>query len=82
MATAADVMNHLIPTGGWVIYGEDFDSVIYDEDVTPITKKDFTDAFAKVDALKAKQASDKAEAKSALLERLGITEEEAQLLLG
>lgn len=82
MATGADVLNMLIPGGGWVIYGNDFSSIIYDEGVNPITKKQFDDGFKAYDAFKAKQDADKAASKAALLERLGITAEEAALLLG
>ena len=82
MATGADVLNMLIPNGGWVIYGQDFDSIIYDEGVAPITKEQFEAGFAQYDVLKAQQDAAKATAKQALLDKLGITAEEAQLLLG
>jgi hypothetical protein len=82
MATGGDVLGMLIPTGGWVIYGDDFDSIIYNEGVTPITKKQFTDGFAAFDAHKSQQDQAKATAKAALLDRLGITAQEATLLLG
>jgi len=75
-------MGMLIPTGGWVIYGDDFASIIYNEGVTPITKKQFTDGFAKYDEWKVQKDQIKSEQKSALLDRLGITAEEAVLLLG
>jgi hypothetical protein len=81
MANGGDVLGMLIPTGGWVIYGDDFDSIRYDEGVTPITKKQFTDGFAAFDAWKAEQNAANAGAKAALLDRLGITAEEARLLL-
>jgi hypothetical protein len=81
MATGKDVLNMLIPNGGWVIYGDDFDSIIYDEGITKITKKQFTDGFSAFDAWKAQQETTKAASKSALLDRLGITAEEAALLL-
>lgn len=81
MATGAEVLSHLIPSGGWVISGDDFDSIIYDEGVTAIAKKVFNDTFSKIDELKAKQAEDNKMAKQALLDRLGITAEEAKLLL-
>ena len=81
MATGADVLSMLIPTGGWVIYGDDFDSIIYDEGVTPITKKQFTDGFAAYDAWKAKEVAKQEAAKASLLDRLGITADEAKLLL-
>jgi hypothetical protein len=82
MATGGEVLNMLIPTGGWVIYGNDFDSIIYDEGVTPVTKKQFDDGFPVYDAWKAQQDTAKATAKSELLAKLGITAEEAALLLG
>jgi hypothetical protein len=81
MAIGADVLDMLIPTGGWVIYGDDFDSIIYNDGIKPITKKQYADGFAQYDAWKAKQDLTKAAAKAALLERLGITEDEAKLLL-
>jgi hypothetical protein len=81
MATGADVLNMLIPTGGWIIYGNDWDGVQFIE-ATPITKEQFEAGFAQYDVLKAQQDADKAAAKAALLDKLGITAEEAQLLLG
>jgi hypothetical protein len=82
MAQGDEVLSMLIPTGGWVISGDNFDSIIYDQGVTPITKKQFTDGFAAFDTWKAQQDIAKATAKAALLDRLGITAEEASLLLG
>ena len=81
MATGGQVLTMLIPTGGWVIYGDDFDSIIYDQGLTPITKKQFTDGFADYDAWKAEQDAAKAAEKASLLDRLGITADEAKLLL-
>ena len=81
MATGAEVLTMLIPTGGWVISADDFDSIRYDEGVTPITKKQFDDGLKAVDAWIAQREVDKAAAKSALLIRLGISEDEAKLLL-
>lgn len=80
MPKGSDVLAMLIPQGGWAIYGDDFEGIQFLE-CEPITKKEFLDGFAKLDAWKASQEADKASAKAALLERLGITEEEAQLLL-
>jgi hypothetical protein len=81
MATGAEVLSMLIPTGGWVISGDDFDSIVYDEDVIPITKAAYEAGFAEFDDLKSQEKIAKAEEKAALLERLGITELEAALLL-
>lgn len=82
MATGSDILKKLIPAGGWVISGEDFASIIYDDGVNPITKKQFDDAAKEIDATVEAQADSKAAAKTALLDRLGITAEEAALLLG
>jgi hypothetical protein len=49
--------------------------------VQPLTKKQFDDGFAAYDAWKATQDANKSAAKAALLDRLGITAEEANLLL-
>lgn len=82
MAKGGDVLEMLIPTGGWVIVGDDFDSIRYDEGVTPITKKQFDDGFAAYDAWKASKEAELQNRKTALFDRLGITAEEAALLLG
>jgi hypothetical protein len=47
----------------------------------PISKEEFEAGFAKYDAWKAEQDEAKAAKKAALLDRLGITEDEAKLLL-
>jgi hypothetical protein len=80
MATGGEVLGMLIPNGGWVISADDFESIRYDEGVTPLTKKQFIDGFAAYDSWKAEQDSNKAIVKTQLLARLGITAEEASLL--
>lgn len=83
MAKAREVLEMLIPTGGWTIYADDFDSIIYDEGVAPITKKQFDDGFAQVDAFKAQQEA-KAEADKvvaqAKLAALGLTANDLKAL--
>ena len=80
MAESREVLNMLIPNGGYVAVGEDYEGIRFIE-CEPITKKQWQDGFAKYDAWKAEQDAAKANAKSALLDRLGITEDEAKLLL-
>jgi hypothetical protein len=81
MAKGYEVLRMLIPTGGWAIQGNDFDSIVYDEGVKPLTKAQFDAGLADYDVWKAEQDS-KAEAdKAALLAKLGITADEARLLL-
>ena len=81
MATGAEVLSMLLPEGGWVIYGDDFDSIIYDDGVNPVSKKDFENGFPIVDAWLASKEAEKNAKKAELLSKLGITEEEAKLLL-
>jgi len=81
MATGSEVMTHFFPNGGFYIQGDDFSSVFYDEGVKPITKKQFDDTFKIIDSIKLQKESEKAAAKAALLERLGLTADEAKLLL-
>ena len=81
MATGAEVLSMLIPEGGWVITGDDFKGIEFIE-AKPITKAEFEAGFAKVDSWKDQEAAKASAAKTALLERLGITEDEAKLLLG
>ena len=80
MAKGNQVLEMLIPTGGWVITGDDYSGIQFLE-CEPITEKQFKDGFKAYDVLKAKEAESKATAKAALLEKLGISSEEAALLL-
>jgi hypothetical protein len=81
MATSIEVLGMLIPNGGYVQTGTEFEGIEF-IDCEPITKKQYTDGFAQFDAWKAQQDANKAAAKSDLLAKLGITEDEARLLLG
>ena len=80
MATGGQVLSMLIPTGGWVITGDEFEGIQFIE-CEPITKAEFEDGFAQYDTWKAEQNATQATAKAALLAQLGITEEQAKLLL-
>jgi hypothetical protein len=80
MAKANEVLAMLIPNGGYVAYGDEYEGIQFLE-CEPITKAQFTAGFVQYDAWKAEQDT-KAEAdKAALLAKLGITADEAKLLL-
>jgi hypothetical protein len=82
MANGGDVLSMLIPNGGWYIVGDDYESIKFLE-CEPITKKQFTDGFAKYDAWKAKQDQAKVTAKEtaqAKLAALGLTVEDLTAL--
>lgn len=80
MVTGADVLTMLIPTGGWKIIGNDFAGIEFIE-ATPISKATFDAGFAQYDAWKADQDAKAQSDKAALLSKLGITADEAKLLL-
>lgn len=81
MATSVDVLSMLLPSGGWIQNGVEYEGITFLE-CEPITKEQFEAGFAQYDAWKAQQDADKAATRAALLARLGITAEEAALLLG
>jgi hypothetical protein len=81
MATGCDVLSMLCPAGGWIITENDFDSIVWVDDRPRCTKEQFEEGFAEYDSWKAEQDSAKVAQKEALLNRLGITQDEAKLLL-
>ena len=80
MAKHYEVLGMLIPDGGYVQIGEDYEGITFLE-CEPLTKEQFEAGFAQYDAWKAEQDAEKAAEKQALLDRLGITADEARLLL-
>jgi hypothetical protein len=81
MAKGGEVLSMLCPAGGWIITGDDFDSITWVDDRPRCTKTQFEAGFAQYDAWKAEQDAAKASDKAALLAKLGITADEARLLL-
>jgi hypothetical protein len=80
MATTQQVLSMLIPNGGYVAYGNDYEGIQFLE-CEPITKAQFEAGFAQYDAWKAEHDAQATAAKADLLTKLGITAEEAALLL-
>ena len=80
MATRAEVLRFLIPNGGYISNTENFEDIEFLE-CEPITKAQYEAGFAQYDAWKAEQDAQAATDKAALLAKLGITADEAKLLL-
>jgi hypothetical protein len=82
MATSSQVLGMLIPDGGYVAVGEDYEGITFLE-CEPITKAQFNAGFAKYDAIKAEQEAkalaDKASAQ-AKLAALGLTADDLKAL--
>ena len=80
MATGGQVLSMLCPDKEWVMRGDDFDSVQWIKG-EPITKAQFDAGFAQYDAWKAEQDAQAADNKAAILAKIGLTADEAALLL-
>ncbi len=82
MAKSSEVLQMLIPNGGWFITGDDYEGIQFLE-CKPITKAEFEAGFAQYDAWKAEQdskaAADKAAAQ-AKLAALGLTSDDLKAL--
>jgi len=81
MAKGWEVLNMLCPGVELTVSGNDYQNINWHSNKPAITKKQFDDGFAQFDAWKAEQDAAKASAKAALLTKLGLTEDEAKLLL-
>ncbi len=80
--TGTEVLDMLCPAGGWIISGDDFENITWVDDRPRCTKEEFEAGFAQVEAFKAQQEAQATAKRQALLDKLGITEDEARLLLG
>lgn len=81
MARSFDVLEMLCDGVEYICRGLEYEDIDWLGNKPAITKAQFTAGFAKYDAWKAEQESAQADTKAALLQRLGITEDEAKLLL-
>jgi hypothetical protein len=69
MAKGYEVMEMLIPTGGWIITGNDYEGIEFLE-CEPITKAQFDAAFQQYDVWKADQDAALAAKKLAATDKL------------
>jgi hypothetical protein len=79
--TGANVLEMYIPQGGWIISGDDYSDIVWVDESIKITKAKFEAGFAEYETFKTASDTAKATQKAALLARLGITADEAALLL-
>lgn len=66
----------------WHLVGEDYEGLNWLSKTTKPTEAELIAQWPEVEAKIAKEATDKIAAKQAILDRLGITADEAALLLG
>ena len=65
----------------WHLVGDDYEGLNWLSNTPKPSLAELQEQWPEVEAAVLKMAQDKIDAKAALLERLGITEEEAKLLL-
>lgn len=80
MATGSDVLNMLIPGGGWIITGGEYEGIEF-LDCAPISKADFEAGFTQFDAWKATQEA-KVPTLAEKLDSIGLTLTELKKALG
>jgi len=87
MIKSVEILTMIRPEGGWVARGHDFEGIECVE-CEPVSQEEYNQAILDYPAWKVEQENKKAEAENqakakrqALLDKLGITEEEARLLL-
>ena len=83
MSLITEAIHNLRPNTEWVIQDNDLSTLqfIKPKDVIPPTKIEIEQESAAIELAKQNAKAAKAEQRAALLQRLGITEEEAKLLL-
>lgn len=82
MAKGGDVLGMLCPNTEWKITNSDYDSIDWFGKNPAITKAEFEAGFAIYDAWKAEQEAVAKAQKQAILNRLGLTEDELRIVLG
>lgn len=83
MAIGGEVLEMLCSGKVWTIYGDDYNSIIWENDTPLITKAQFDAGFAQYDAWKAEQETAQVNAKETAqskLEALGLTTDDLKAL--
>lgn len=81
MATGLNVLEMLLPLGGWIILGDNYENITWIDERPRCTKVEFEAGFAQYDAWKVDQDAKALLDKTALLAKLGISADEVKLLL-
>ena len=81
MAKAHEVLSMLCESAEYTLSGEKYEDIDWHGKTPEISKEQYLAGFDEFDEWKSAQDSAKISAKAALLARLGITEDEAKLLL-
>ena len=75
------ILQYKFPNDEWTLNGDDYEGLTWVSDTTKPSKATLDGLWDEVKGLIKAETEAKAAAKEALLEKLGITEDEAKLLL-
>jgi hypothetical protein len=75
------ILRKKYPNTEWILDGDDYSGLVWLSDTNKPTKAELDAQWDEVQAIIQAEAEAKAAEKAALLDRLGITEDEAKLLL-
>ena len=82
MITLDKVLQNLYPEAKWSLSGDTYEDLIWHSETTKPTEKQLEDGRATVEALLIQEETERETKRAELLTRLGITSDEAILLLG
>lgn len=82
MAKTGEVLSMLCPNVEYIAYGDNFENIDWLGKESPITKKQFEEGFDKFDNWKSEQDRIKLSEKENVLNKLGLTADELQTILG
>lgn len=82
MAKSHQVLAFLRPNGGYVQVGETYEGITFEPQCEPFTEEEYLGGFAQFDAWKLEQEAVAKAQKQAILDRLGLTEDELRIVLG
>ena len=77
-----EAIKHLAPQAEWTLSGNDYNDIVWLSDSSKPSLTEIEAEIALIPIRKEQAKAAKEHERAALLERLGITEEEARLLLG
>jgi hypothetical protein len=77
----AKILTYKYKNTEWALDGDDYEGLVWLSDTPKPTKAELDSQWDEVQAIIQAEAEAKAAKKAALLDRLGITEDEAKLLL-
>jgi hypothetical protein len=81
MIDYSQILSQKYKDSEWTLNGDEYDGLTWLSETTKPTKKELDDLWPEVKSMIKADAESRATAKTALLKKLGITAEEAQILL-